>query len=409
MKKIMTICTALLVAAGLCAKEPMTDLTKRVFDLAKTQFTAMDARLAADRMPVSFEDGKVKDGKIESWTSGFFPGSLWYVYEYTQDPGILELAWKETRKLSDIVSRKTHHDIGFQVNSSFGNAYRLTGDQACLDVMKQAASKLSTRFNPTVGCTKSWDGKEPRWLFPVIVDNMMNLELLMATYRLAGGEMFKQIACTHANTTMKNHFRQDYSTYHVVSYDPETGKVQCKETAQGFSDESCWSRGESWALYGYTMMYRETKDPAYLDQARNIAEYTIRMLPKDGIPEWDFNAPGTRHAFDMSAKGAPSPKKYKYSKGDKVYRDSSAGAIIASALIELSTFTSGKESRKFKQTAETILRTLASPEYLSSPGENGDFLLKHGVTNLHGWSGVDIPLTYADYYFLEALLRYQAL
>ena len=409
MKKILTMFVAAVVACGASAKEPMSQLTERVFNLAKVQFLAMDARLAPDQMPITFENGKISDGKIEAWTSGFFPGSLWYVYEYTKDQEILQAAWAETRKLSDIAGRKTHHDIGFQVNSSFGNAYRLTGEQACLDVMKQAASKLSSRFNATIGCTKSWDGKEPRWMFPVIVDNMMNLELLMATYRLAGGEMFKEIACTHANTTMKNHFRPDYSTYHVVSYYPETGKVQCKETSQGFSDESCWSRGESWALYGYTMMYRETKDPAYLEQARHIADYIIRRLPKDGVPEWDFNAPGTKHAFGMDAKGAPDPKKFKYRKGDVVYRDSSAGAIIASALVELSTFAPAKDGRRYKATAETILRTLASPEYLSEPGQNGGFLLKHGVTNLHGWSGVDIPLTYADYYFLEALLRFQSL
>ncbi len=405
-----TLHLPVLALALLCCscQEPLSKVTDRVFSLAEAQYKAMDAKLSPNRMPVTFEDGKFKDGKLNGWTSGFFPGTLWLIYEYTGSPEVRAMAERQTSKLDSLVGMKTHHDIGFQVNCSFGNAYRLTGNPAALEMMKAAAEKLSGRFNPVVGCTRSWDpGK--RWNYPVIIDNMMNLELLAETSRLTGDSRFVEIAKTHANTTLKNHFRPDGSSFHVVSYDEETGAVLKKQTSQGFCDASAWSRGQAWGLYGYTMMFRETGDSTYLDQARKIADYILPLLPKDGIPEWDFNAPGTAHAMGMDAEGAPKPSVYVWKEGDPVQRDASAGAIIASALIELSTYTPGKEGKLYVRTAEKILRTLASPEYLAAEGENGNFLLKHGVTNLHGWSGVDIPLTYADYYFLEALLRYKAL
>ena len=404
---MISVLIAAVVALSACTPaEPMSRLTERVFERAEAQFTALNARLPEDKMPVTFENGEVKDGKLNAWTSGFFPGSLWLVYEYNGEDRFREMAEKQTAKLDGIVSMKTHHDIGFQVNSSFGNGYRLTGRPEYLEVMRAGAEKLCGRFNPVVGCTRSWDHKK-QWNYPVIIDNMMNLELLMAVSRLTGDDAPAQVARTHANTTMKNHFRADYSTWHVVAYDEETGAVLSKQTSQGFCDESAWSRGQAWGLYGYTMMYRETGDPAYLAQARAIAGFILPLLPEDGVPEWDFNAPGTAHAMGMDAAGAPKAEVYKWKEGDPVLRDSSAGAIIASALIELSTY--GDEGGVYLATAEKILRTLASPEYLAAEGENGGFLIKHGVTNLHGWSGVDIPLTYGDYYFLEALLRWKAL
>ena len=403
--KSLIIAAILLLIPGCNSGKSIKKTADMVFERAVAQFTALDARLSPEQMPITFDNGQVKDGKLNDWTSGFFPGSLWLVYEYTGNPDILEMAKRQTAKLDGIIEMHTHHDIGFQVNSSFGNGYRLTGNPAYLEMMKAGSEKLAGRFSPVVGCTRSWNpGK--RWNFPVIIDNMMNLEILAEVSHLTGEEKYMDIARSHANTTLKNHFRPDASTWHVVAYDEETGAVEKKQTSQGFSDESTWSRGESWALYGFTMMYRETKDPAYLEQARKVAEFIIPMLPKDGVPEWDFNAPGTKHAFDMNAVGAPKASKFKWRPGDPVLRDSSAGAIMASAFVELSTFTPGKDGKRYLKCAERILRTLASPEYLTAEGENGGFLLKHGVTNLHSWSGVDIPLTYADYYFLEALLRY---
>ena len=379
------VAAALMASLQGCApSESMPELADRVFSLAKVQYSAMAARLdAAEKpvMPVTFENGRNKDGRLNSWTSGFFPGTLWLIYQYSGDPEFESLARQQTAKLSGIVDMKTHHDIGFQVNCSFGNGYRLTGDESYRPVMEAAALKLSRRFTPTVGCIRSWDPSE-KWNYPVIIDNMMNLELLLEVSRMTGDSTLARIACTHADNTLKNHFRPDGSSFHVVTYDEATGAVLSKRTHQGYSDESAWSRGQAWGLYGYTMMFRYTGNPAYLQQARKVAEFIIPMLPEDGVPEWDFNAP------------------------KPAMRDSSAGAIIASALVELSTFVSGSEAGLYRKTAEKILRTLAGPGYLAPEGENGNFLLMHGVTNLNAGSGVDIPLTYGDYYFLEALQRY---
>jgi len=402
---IILLAFIILFSTACIGSESMDKLTKRVFERAQVQFTALNANVPDNKIPVTFEDGENKFGKLNDWTSGFFPGCLWLVYEYTKDPAFKEMAEKQTEKLDGILKLKTQHDIGFQVNNSFGNGYRLTGNETYQEMVVGGADKLAARFNPIVGCTKSWESRS-EWNYPVIIDNMMNLEILANAMRITGDKKYIDIAKIHANTTMKNHFREDGSCFHVLLYDEETGEVLKKQTHQGFCDASTWSRGQAWALYGFTMMYRETKDLAFLVQARRIAAFILPMLPWDGVPEWDFNAPGTKHAFNMSAEGAPKADEYHWHQGDPVFRDSSAGAIMASAFVELSSFTQGKESADYIKTAETILRTLASPEYLAGEGKNGGFLLKHGVRNLHRWNGVDIPLTYGDYYFLEALLRF---
>lgn len=282
------------------------------------------------------------------------------------------------------------HDVGFQMNCSFGNAYRLTGNPDFIEVLNTAAHSLATRFNPTVGCTKSWnhvnEGKD--WNFPVIIDNMMNLELLLVAHQLCGDPALKEVALTHARTTLRNHFRQDYSCYHLVDYNPATGEVRYKETVQGHANESAWARGQAWALYGFTMMAQMTAEADFLDQAEHIARMLLSRLPQDGIPFWDFDAPDI----------------------PKAPRDASAGAIMASALVKLSTLTQDPANRSaYLAMAEKQLRSLASKAYLAEPGELHGFLLKHSVGNLPKNSEVDVPLTYADYYFLEALLRYRQL
>ena len=219
---------------------------------------------------------------------------------------------------------------------------------------------------------------------------MMNLELLLSMSKVYADDSLQNIACTHANTTIQHHFRDDYSTYHLVDYDPETGAVRGKQTVQGFSDDSSWSRGQAWGLYGYTCMYRLTGDARYLEQARGIAGFLInhRNMPADGIPYWDFDAPVE----------------------EQTYRDASAAAIMASAFIELSRYIPGTDAKEsYLAMAEKQLRTLASKEYLAEPGTNECFILKHSVGALPDKSEVDVPLTYADYYFLEALLRYKNL
>ena len=360
--------------------ESVYEMADSVFALAKVKYQAMDARLAEDRIPKTFVNGKPVDSPAEDWVSGFFPGSLRLIYKYTGDNDIKALAEKNTRKLEALPERNTGHDIGFQINCSYGNAYRLTGDAAWLPTIRRGAETLAARFSPVVGATRSWDGGG--WTWPVIIDNMMNLEIFTYAAGLFDEDKFLKMAKTHANTTIKNHFRPDFTTWHVLDYDPETGKVIAKKTHQGLADGSAWARGQAWALYGYTMMYRETREKAYLKQAEGIAKMLIDRLPSDGVPLWDFDAP------------------------ENDFRDSSAAAIMASAFVELAFLTRYKSlSDSCLIMAKKQLRTLSSPEYLAPAGENGDFLLKHGVGNMPKNSEVDTPLSYGDYYFLEALLR----
>lgn len=278
----------------------------------------------------------------------------------------------------------TTHDMGFKMFCSFGNGYRLTEDPRYKDILLQSAGTLVTRFNPKVGCIRSWDHNQERWQFPVIIDNMMNLELLFWAGKTSGDSTFYKIALSHAETTLRNHFRPDYSTRHVLNYDPATGAVLDRHTHQGFSHESTWSRGQAWGLYGFVMCYRETKQERFLKQARHIADFilTHKNLPGDMVPYWDFDAPNI-----------PNEP-----------RDASAAAIVCSALYELRVHL-GDDGAGYKNAADKILASLSSPNYRAEPGRNGFFLLKHSVGSKPGNSEVDVPLIYADYYFLEANLR----
>ena len=352
-----------------------------VFTLAEKQYTQLCEQLTDSTMPRTLNpDGTLRTSDVNWWCSGFLPGSLWYIYEVGQSPAIRALALEQTLKLKPLLQLPTDHDIGFQLNCSYGQAYRLTGADSLKSVLVAGARKLAQRMNPTTGVIRSWDFLRPGWKYPVIIDNMMNLELLTVGARLSGDDTLKQVALRHADTTLKNHFRGDYTSYHLVNYDPQTGQVLSRETVQGYADESAWSRGQAWALYGYSMMYRETGQERYLEQAQHIADMLLERLPADGIPFWDLDDP------------QPQP-----------LRDASAAAILASAFIELSEHT-GRAA--YFRMAEKQLVTLLTPEYLAPAGTNGGFLLKHGVGNLPEGSEVDVPLTYADYYFLEALVRY---
>jgi rhamnogalacturonyl hydrolase YesR len=278
------------------------------------------------------------------------------------------------------------HDIGFMMYCSFGNANLIEAKSEYRNILLTSAQTLSKRFNKNVGCIMSWSSKPGE--FRVIIDNMMNLELLMWATKTTGDSSFAKIAITHANTTLKNHFRTDNSSYHLVNYNPETGEINFKQTVQGYADESAWARGQSWGLYGYTMMYRETKKPEYLIQAKKIANFILDHpnLPENKIPFWDFNAPNI----------------------PDTYRDASAGAIYASALLELAEYDE-ENAKKYIEAAETIIKTFSSPEYKATQGENGGFILKHSVGHLPKGSQIDVPLTYADYYFIEAMIRYKGL
>ena len=333
--------------------------------------------------PRTIENGKLKMVVARDWTSGFFPGMLWYMYELTKDPKWLEEAKLFTANIEKQQFTTTTHDLGFILYCSYGNGYRLTRDTSYRPIIIQSAKSLSKRFSPVTGVIRSWDHHADQWKFPVIIDNMMNLELLFEATKLTGDSSYYKIAVSHANTTLKNHFRKDFSSYHVVDYDPANGAVKAKATAQGYADESSWARGQAWALYGFTMCYRETKDKAYLIQADHIADYIFHQaqnLPADKIPYWDFNDP----------KIPASP------------RDASAAAIMASGLFELSQYSS--KGKAYRKTAEQLLSTL-SKDYTSKPGTNYGFLLEHSTGNKPSNSEIDVPIIYADYYYLEALLR----
>ena len=328
------------------------------------------------------QNGELVMVPTKDWTSGFFPGILWYMYELTGEEQWLQKAREFTKQIEIEKFNGGTHDMGFKIYCSFGNEYRLTGENASRTVIIEAATKLSERFNPVIGCIRSWDHNADKWRFPVIIDNMMNLELLFAASRFTGDPSFRQIAVSHADQTMKNHIRSDFSTWHVVDYDVLTGDVIKKNTHQGYSDESTWSRGEAWALYGFTLCYRETQDTKYLEEAENLATFILNhpRLPEDLIPYWDFDAPGI-----------PDEP-----------RDASAASIIASALYELSTYS--KNRMLYKEKADLILKKLANG-YLSDKGGFKGFVLIHNTGSAPSNSEVDVPLIYGDYYFLEALIR----
>lgn len=344
----------------------------------------MEGKDGARIMPRAIDDkGNLVLVQPGDWTSGFFPGMLWYMYELTGYGSWLEKAIEYTALLEDQMYNASNHDVGFRMFCSYGNGLRLTGDTSYIPILVQSAKTLITRYNDNVGCIRSWDFNQEEWQYPVIIDNMMNLELLFWATEQTGDSSYREIAVRHANTTLENHFRPDYSSFHVVDYDTLTGEVREKYTHQGFAPASAWARGQAWALYGYTMSYRFTRNPRYLAQAEGIARFLLNhpRLPKDRIPLWDFDAPRLR----------------------KEPRDASAAAIMASAMYELSTYSIDGEF--FRERADWIMEALSSDDYRSPEGENFGFLLDHSTGNLPGGTEIDVPLIYADYYYLEALQR----
>ena len=328
-------------------------------------------------------DGTLNLVPSKDWTSGFFPGELWFLYEYTQNNFWKKKAQQHTDILEKEKMNGSTHDMGFKVYCSFGNGYRLTQDEHYKEVLLQSARTLATRFKPAAGIIRSWDHSTAKWVCPVIIDNMMNLELLFWATKESKDSTFYRIAVDHARTTMKHHFRPDFSSYHVIDYDRITGQVLKKNTHQGFADESAWSRGQAWALYGYTMCYRETRLPEFLEQAQNIEKYlfTHPNMPEDLIPYWDFDAPGI-----------PDEP-----------RDVSAATVIASALYELSLYDPEKGER-YRSNADKIIENLTKHYRATLKKDNG-FLLLHSTGTKPTNTEVDVPIVYADYYFIEALMR----
>ncbi len=391
-----TILSVLGLSLAICAgctsqKKVETDLVQENVANAVAQYTLQTDIIEKSGKILNprtiRKDGSIVYVPIEDWCSGFFPGSMWLMHQLTGDQKWLPLAEKYTQALDSVKYLKWHHDVGFMIGCSYLNGYRLAGKKEYKDVIVEAARSLSTRFRPHAGVIQSWDvdkgwQSQRGWKCPVIIDNMMNLELLFEATALSGDSTFYNIAMQHANTTLANHFRPDNSCYHVVDYDPETGEVRSKQTAQGYADESVWARGQAWALYGFTTCYRYTKDKRYLAQAEKIYNFIFndKRLPADLIPYWDYDAPNI-----------PNEP-----------RDVSSAACSASALYELETYLPGQHCR---ETADKILETLSTPAYRAEVGTNGNFILMHSVGSIPHGAEVDVPLNYADYYFLEALMR----
>jgi len=357
------------------------------------QYEYLGIRNPDGRFPKSYH---VKNDSLETsdsgwWCSGFYPGTLLYLNEANGNEVLKKAADRSLKDLKKEQFNKSTHDLGFMMYCSYGNAERLQPNADYKLILMNSAKSLATRYNTTAKCIQSWDSAPwnhaAKEEMPVIIDNMMNLELLFWASKNSGDKKFYEIAVNHANTTMKNHFRPDYSSYHEVVYDKNTGAVVRRITNQGAADDSAWARGQAWGLYGYVIMYRETKNKIYLQQAQNIAGFILNHpnLPKDKVPYWDFNAPGIPTAL----------------------RDSSAAAIIASALIELGSYSDKELAKKYYANAKDMLTSLMAPEYFAAPKTNGGFLLKHGVGNMPNNTEVDTPLSYGDYYFTEALLRYK--
>ena len=382
LRLVLTFCLLAFIAGDAAAQR----IVRKSFARAERQTALLDSLLTSpDLFPASWNtDGTIKTNSARGWISGFFPANIWFLYEYTRDPKWLDMARRRTAPLDTLRRYTKTHDLGFMVGCPCAAAYRLTGEEAYRQLLIDASDALLTRFSPAVGLIRSWDNKngDPN-PYRVIIDNMMNLEMLFTVSKLTGDKRYYDIAVCHADNTLKNHFRTDNSCFHIVCYDAGTGRVTGQRGGQGYSAASAWSRGQSWALYGFTMCYRETGDPRYLDRAVKCAEYFINhpRLPEDLVPYWDY------------APGIPDEP-----------RDASAAAITASALLELAKYVPGKE-KSYYGTARKILTSLASDRYLIPAGKKCGFLIDHSVGSKPSGSQVDVPIIYGDYYFLEALLR----
>lgn len=389
MKKYLTVFTVLLCLS--CKNKPSESGVDSVYEKELSNISAQVKsslkHLALDSLKIP-RSLTVNDELVgvssKDWTSGFFPGMLWYLYKHTEDTEFLRQAQNWTDFIEKEKNDSLTHDVGFKVYCSFGNGFRLTNDTLYKDVVIQASNTLISRYDPKIKCIRSWDWNKNKWQYPVIIDNMMNLEMLFEATKLTSDSIYYKVAKNHALTTMENHFRTDFSSYHVVDYDTISALPRKKITHQGYNNKSAWARGQGWALYGYTMCYRETNNKLFLNQAKHIADFILNHpnLPKDNVPYWDFNAPHIPNAM----------------------RDVSAAAVIASALLELSTFFEGNQEVRYLKEAKKILNSLALNKYRRLAPEY-PFVLKQSVGSKPHGMEVGVPIIYADYYYIEALLR----
>lgn len=392
-RKLLLSLGVFLMTPAFCHAEnnDISNVINNDINFSTRQYSLMLQQIGREgkvRIPKTIDKlGRMVYIPIDDWCSGFFPGSLCYLYQLTNDKSWLLQSRRFTEALDSIQYLTWHHDVGFMIGSSYLNIYRLSPNKAYKKAIIQTAKSLCTRFRKKAGVIQSWNvdrGWQSKrgWTCPVIIDNMMNLELLFEATRLSGDSTYWKVAVSHANKTLENQFRKDGSCYHVVDYDPNNGAVLHRQTAQGYADNSAWARGQAWAVYGYTVCYRYTHDRKYLDQAVKTLNFVMQNpnLPEDLIPYWDFDAPNI-----------PNEP-----------RDVSSAACIASALYEMNNYL---PDNGYTSLADRIIRSLSSPEYRTPLGKNGCFLLMHSVGSIPHNNEIDVPLNYADYYFLEALTR----
>ena len=392
-RKLLLSLGVFLMTPAFCHAEnnDISNVINNDINFSTRQYSLMLQQIGREgkvRIPKTIDKlGRMVYIPIDDWCSGFFPGSLCYLYQLTNDKSWLLQSKRFTEALDSIQYLTWHHDVGFMIGSSYLNIYRLNPNKAYKKTIIQTAKSLCTRFRKKAGVIQSWNvdrGWQSKrgWTCPVIIDNMMNLELLFEATRLSGDSTYWKVAVSHANKTLENQFRKDGSCYHVVDYDPNNGAVLHRQTAQGYADNSAWARGQAWAAYGYTVCYRYTHDRKYLDQAVKTLNFVMQNpnLPEDLIPYWDFDAPNI-----------PNEP-----------RDASSAACIASALYEMNNYL---PDNGYTSLADRIIRSLSSPEYRAPLGKNGCFLLMHSVGSIPHNNEIDVPLNYADYYFLEALTR----
>ncbi|GAA4805155.1 glycoside hydrolase family 88 protein [Olivibacter ginsenosidimutans] len=398
--KSISLMLLLLIAVACSTHKPIASKTQNAYSLTATidqrfkhaasQYKLMMEDLPKDKLPKTFvkKSNYLETSKPDWWTSGFYPGTLWYLYEETKDSVLLKEARRAMKLLEKQQSNKQSADLGAIIYNSFGTAMKIDPQLTYQKTLLASAKTLMKRYSSKVKAIRSWDTRQNDKEFVVVIDHLMNLELLFWASHATGDSSYYKVAINEAETIWKNHIRPDYSSCQIVTFDTKTGKLKNKRNGQGYSDESTWSRGEAWALYGFTVLYRETQHPEYLKRAEHIADFIVNHpnLPKDKIPYWDFNAPDIPNT----------------------YHDASAGAIMAAALLELSGYSQHNAKSYFK-TGETMLETLASPAYTALLGAEGGFVLMHGAGYIPVMAEVDVPLPYADFYYIQALKRYKAL
>jgi unsaturated chondroitin disaccharide hydrolase len=390
----MIISAVLLCLAGCSVKQSNQLDVNRELDYCRSRIERTLKEISnTNRMPKNIADSlnswETTDVSIGEWTVGFWPGILWYNYENTRSSTDADIARYYTGLLEPLTKLPAYdHDLGFQIFCSYGNAYRLTGNEACKQIILNAADTLATLFNPKAGTILSW----PRNVglyggHNTIMDNMINLEMLFWASKNGGSKKLYDIAVKHAETTMKNGFRADGGCYHVAVYDTINGHFIKGVTHQGYADSSLWARGQAWAIYGYAMVYRETGDKKFLRFAEKATDLYLSRLPENEyVPYWDFDAPNI-----------PAEP-----------RDASAAAITASAVLELSQLEDDRDkSAKYWTTAINMLVELSSDKYQSGTAKPS-FLL-HSTGHYPNGSEIDASIIYADYYYIEALIRYKSI